>query len=142
MRPIIDVFTRQYCEACEKAKAQINASNPSSHGVTLNIHDVDAEQSGLKIVPVVIIGDTTIEGYKSAEIDQALSSLYSSLTPEVKDETPPDPQPDPPVVDDLPPAPIVTDQPYASSPGGVSRPLVVGVFALLGFFIGTRFVKY
>ncbi|MFA4971575.1 MAG: hypothetical protein WC683_03100 [bacterium] len=126
MRTQIDIFTRPYCEHCEKAKAQIMASDPASHGVTVNVHDA-GEDSAIKQVPLIIIGDEPqIDGYYASAIEQALSNLYASLSPEVPDEeTPPD-ETESEIVITQPP---VIQASVASSP----RAAVVVIAAILGF---------
>jgi len=126
VRPIIDIFTRVGCAACEKAKEQILASNPASHGVTVNVHDA-GEDSAIKQVPLIIIGDEPqIDGYYPSAIDQALSNLYASLSPEVPaEDTPPD-ETEPEIVITQPP---VIQASVASSP----RAAVVVIAAILGF---------
>ena len=126
MRPIIDIFTRPYCEACSKAKEQILASNPASHVVTVNVQDA-GEDSAIRQVPLIIIGDEPqIVGYNASAIEQALSNLYAALSPEVVDEELPADETEPEIVIAQPPV-------IQASAVSTSRTAVVVIAAILGF---------
>lgn len=101
MSNTIDIYSREGCPACAKAEALVAASDPAGHGAVLTIHDVTDDMS-VKSTPVLVIGDTEIDGYYEGRINDALTALYDSLAPQPVDTTPPV---DTPPVDTTPPAP-------------------------------------
>lgn len=143
MRAIIDIFTRDYCDACSKAEAQVNASNPASHGVVVNTHDA-GEDSSIKTVPLLVIGDTTVQGYVPDQIDAALMDLYNSLSPPV-DTTPPDPTPPvdtPPVATPPSPAPPLPDVMDVVQTPSISPTVALVLAVVAGFFLGRALSRH
>lgn len=149
MSNTIDIYSRQYCDACAKAEALVTASDPASHGVVLTMHDVSDDMS-VKVVPLLVIGDTTVQGYNEGQINAALSTLYGSPAP----MTPPDPtDPGTTTVPDItqpyqaPPAAVPQDTTQDPGEmdmvgsGAVSPVLITAIAALAGFFIGRHLSK-
>ena len=136
MSNTIDIYSRQYCDACTKAEALVKASSPESHGAVLTIHDV-TDDTSVKMTPILMIGDTEIDGYNEGQINDALTALYDSLAPASPpvDTTPPV---DAPPVDPAPPAPQSTvplpDITDVAQTSAISPKAALVLGAVVGFF--------
>jgi len=74
------VYTSTYCNYCRQVKAFLN-----EHGVAFEERNVDTDEkfaeelwnTGLRSVPVTVIGETKIVGFNQTQLARAVSELQA-----------------------------------------------------------------